>query len=109
MVSENLIVNIEEEIAADGRYTGGKGANLAKLFHILGKGNVPYAVMATTEFAKILLNDPEIVDSVAELDAVLAKDDEAEAKKIVEAVINSGEKFNVIYAENDTHFIANDK
>ena len=27
--------------------------------------------------------------------------DEAEAKKIVEAVINSGEKFNVIYAEND--------
>ena len=27
--------------------------------------------------------------------------DEAEAKKIVEAVINSGEEFNVIYAEND--------
>ena len=27
--------------------------------------------------------------------------DEAEAKKIVEAVINSGEKFNVVYAEND--------
>ena len=27
--------------------------------------------------------------------------DEAEAKKIVESVINSGEKFNVIYAEND--------
>jgi simple sugar transport system substrate-binding protein len=27
--------------------------------------------------------------------------DEAEAKKIVEAVINSGEPFNVIYAEND--------
>ncbi len=27
--------------------------------------------------------------------------DEAEAKKIVEAVINSGDKFNVIYAEND--------
>ena len=27
--------------------------------------------------------------------------DEAEAKKITEAVINSGEKFNVIYAEND--------
>lgn len=27
--------------------------------------------------------------------------DEAEAKKIVEAVINSGESFNVIYAEND--------
>ncbi|MBR3165648.1 MAG: substrate-binding domain-containing protein [Lachnospiraceae bacterium] len=27
--------------------------------------------------------------------------DEAEAKKIVDSVINSGEKFNVIYAEND--------
>ena len=27
--------------------------------------------------------------------------DEAEAKKIVESVINSGEEFNVIYAEND--------
>lgn len=27
--------------------------------------------------------------------------DEAEAKKIVESVINSGEPFNVIYAEND--------
>ncbi len=27
--------------------------------------------------------------------------DEAEAKKIVETVINSGESFNVIYAEND--------
>ncbi|MBR4993594.1 MAG: substrate-binding domain-containing protein, partial [Lachnospiraceae bacterium] len=27
--------------------------------------------------------------------------DEAEAKKIVESVINSGESFNVIYAEND--------
>ena len=27
--------------------------------------------------------------------------DEAEAKKIVESVINSGEDFNVIYAEND--------
>jgi len=27
--------------------------------------------------------------------------DEAEAKKIVESVINSGDKFNIIYAEND--------
>ena len=27
--------------------------------------------------------------------------DEAEAKKIVESVINSGEDFNIIYAEND--------
>jgi pyruvate,water dikinase len=88
LVSENLIVNIEEKIAAEGRFTGGKGANLAKLFHILGKGNVPYAVMATTEFAKILLNDPTIVDLVKELDAVLAKDDEDEAQKVAKKIRN---------------------
>ena len=86
MVSENLIVNIEEKIATDGRFTGGKGANLAKLFHILGKDNVPYAVMVTTEFAKMLLNDPDIVDLVKELDAALAKDDEDEAKKIAKKI-----------------------
>jgi pyruvate,water dikinase len=84
LVFENLIVNIEEKIATDGKFTGGKGANLAKLFHMLGKDNVPYAVMVTTEFAKMLLNDPEIVSLVKELDAALAKDDEDEAKKIAE-------------------------
>jgi pyruvate,water dikinase len=88
LVSENLIVNIEEEIAADGRFTGGKGANLAKLFHILGKGNVPYAVMVTTEFAKMLLHDPAIVDLVNELEAALAKDDEEESKKIAKKIVN---------------------
>jgi pyruvate,water dikinase len=86
LVSENLIVNIEEKIAADGRFTGGKGANLAKLFHILGEGNVPYAVMATTEFAKMLLNDPAIIDLVNELDAALAKDNEDEAQKVAKKV-----------------------
>jgi pyruvate,water dikinase len=86
LVSENLIVNIEEKIATDGRFTGGKGANLAKLFHILGKGNVPYAVMVTTEFAKMLLNDPNIVDLVKKLDSTLAKDDEDEAKKIAKKI-----------------------
>ncbi len=88
LVSENLIVNIEEKIAADGRFTGGKGANLAKLFHILGKGNVPYAVMATTELAKILLNDPTIVELVKELDAALDKDNEAEAKWVAKKIRN---------------------
>jgi len=87
LVSENLIVNIEEEIAADGRFTGGKGSSLAKLFHILGKDNVPYAVMATTEFAKVLLNDSAIVNLVTDLDAALAKDDEDEAKKIAKKII----------------------
>ena len=88
MTSEPLIVNIEEDIAADGRFTGGKGANLAKLFRILGKDNVPYAVMVTTEFAKMLLHDPAIVGLVKELDAVLARDDEEAAKKIAKKIID---------------------
>ena len=87
LVSENLIVNIEEDIAADGRFTGGKGASLAKLFRILGKDNVPYAVMVTTEFAKLLLHDPIIVGLVTKLDNALAKDDEDEARKIAEGLI----------------------
>jgi len=86
LVSENLIVNIEEKIAADGRFTGGKGASLAKLFHLLGKDNVPYAVMATTEFAKILLNDPAIVGLVKELDEALVKDNENEARWIAKEI-----------------------
>jgi pyruvate,water dikinase len=86
LISENLIVNIEAKLAIDGRFTGGKGANLAKLFHILGKDNVPYAIMVTTEFAKKLLNDPEIVDLVKELDIVLNKDDEDESKKIAKKI-----------------------
>jgi pyruvate,water dikinase len=88
LVSENLIVNIEEKIAADGRFTGGKGANLAKLFHILGKDNVPYAVMVTTEFAKMLLHDPAIVGLVNELDVALAKNDESKAKKLAKKIRN---------------------
>ncbi|MDG6222703.1 MAG: hypothetical protein IAX21_05245 [Candidatus Bathyarchaeota archaeon] len=87
MVSENLIVNIEEEVATDGSLTGGKGSNLAKLFHILGEGNVPYAIMVTTEFAKLLLHDPEIFDLVTELDAALKADNEVESKKIAEKII----------------------
>jgi pyruvate,water dikinase len=94
LASEHLIVNIEQEIATDGRFTGGKGANLAKLFHILGEGNVPYAVMATTEFAKALLNDPAIVELVKELDDVLAKDDEDAAKKLAKKIMNRIENIN---------------
>jgi len=85
---ENLIVNIEEEIATDDSLTGGKGSNLAKLFHILGKGNVPYAIMVTTEFAKLLLHDPEIVDLVKKLDNALKADNEIESKKIATKIID---------------------
>ena len=85
-MKNNLIVNIEEKIAIDGRFTGGKGANLAKLFHILGSETVPYAIMVTTEFAKILLQDPKIVDLVTELDKVLVEDNEKEAQKIAHKI-----------------------
>ncbi len=85
---ENLIVNIEEAIAKEGRYTGGKGANLAKLFHILGKDNVPYAVMVTTEFAKMLLHDPAIVDLVNQLDDTLANESEEESRKLAKKIRN---------------------
>ena len=56
VVSENLIVSIEEEIAADGRYTGGKGANLAKLFHNLGKDNVSLFGTVYNEFATLIFH-----------------------------------------------------
>ena len=92
MVSHNLIVNIEEKIAANGRFTGGKGANLARLFHVLGAGNVPYAIMITTEFAKKLLHDPSILDLVTKLDNALEKQDEKESKKIAKKIVNIIEK-----------------
>jgi pyruvate,water dikinase len=88
LVTENLIVNIEEDIAADGRFTGGKGSNLAKLFHILGKGNVPYAVMVTTKFAKMLLKDSDILQRVEELDKTLAEDNESRARWIAKEIRN---------------------
>jgi len=81
-----MIVAIEDEIAADGRFTGGKGSSLAKLYQILGRGSVPYAIMVTTEFAKALLNEPAIVGLVKELDAALERDDEEEAKEIAKKI-----------------------
>jgi pyruvate,water dikinase len=89
LVSENLIVNIEEDIAADGKFTGGKGSSLAKLFHILGKDNVPYAVMVTTEFAKVLLKDPAILQRVKELDETLTEGNESRARWIAKEIRNS--------------------
>jgi pyruvate,water dikinase len=86
--NKNLIVGVEEVIAADGKYTGGKGSSLAKLFRILGKDDVPYAIMVTTEFAKILLNDENIVKLVKKLDETLAKNNEEEARKIADEIRN---------------------
>ena len=83
-----LIVGVEEAIAADGKYTGGKGSSLAKLFSMLGKDNVPYAIMLTTEFAKVLLDDKAVVRLVKRLDEALVKSNEEEARKIASKIRN---------------------
>ncbi|MDI6825770.1 MAG: PEP/pyruvate-binding domain-containing protein [Candidatus Aenigmarchaeota archaeon] len=85
-MSDNLVVSIEEPTAIDGRLTGGKGSSLAKLFKVLGKDNVPYAIMVTTEFSKVLLNDKNVVELVKKLDEALSKDNEKEAMKISEKI-----------------------
>jgi pyruvate,water dikinase len=85
-MTENLIVAMEDPISTDGRLTGGKGSSLAKLARILGQENVPYAIMVTTEFSKILLNDKKVVELVKKLDEALSKDDEKEAMKISEKI-----------------------
>jgi len=86
MVNDNLVVGMEEPAASDGRLTGGKGANLAKLYNILGKDNVPYAIMVTTEFSKILLNDKNVVELIKKLDNALSKDNETEAEKVADQI-----------------------
>jgi len=83
-----LIVGVEEAIAADGKYTGGKGSSLAKLFSMLGEDNVPYAVMLTTEFAKVLLDNEDVVGLVKRLDEALIKSNEEEARKIAGKIRN---------------------
>ena len=82
----NLIVGVEEAVAADSKYTGGKGSSLAKLFSILGKDKVPYSIMLTTELAKELLSDENVVNLVKKLDEALAKDNEEEARKIASKI-----------------------
>ena len=87
MVDDNLVVGMEEPVAADGGLTGGKGSSLAKLFKILGKDNVPYAIMVTTEFSKILLNDKNVVELVKKLDKVLSGNNEEEAREIANQIM----------------------
>jgi pyruvate,water dikinase len=88
MDDKNWIVGMEETSATDGRLTGGKGASLAKLYNILGKDNVPYAIMVTTEFAKVLLNDENVLKLVKKLDDALTKKDEEESREIASKIRN---------------------
>jgi pyruvate,water dikinase len=90
-----LIVGVEEAIAADAKYTGGKGSSLAKLFSMLGKDNVPYAIMLTTEFAKVLLDDENVLKLVKKLDEALTKNDEEEARKIAAKTRNFIENIKI--------------
>jgi phosphoenolpyruvate synthase/pyruvate phosphate dikinase len=78
----DLIVDIKDSSASDERITGGKGSNIAKLVNIVGEENVPYAIMVTTEFSRVLLNDEELIEIVEELDEKLSESDEKTAEKI---------------------------
>ncbi|MCK5593027.1 hypothetical protein KAI31_02910, partial [Candidatus Bathyarchaeota archaeon] len=78
----NYVVDISAPSASDGSVTGGKGSNLAKLVRIVGRENVPHAIMVTTKFAKALLNNEKIIESVDKLDEKLTEGNEKAAEKI---------------------------
>ncbi|UCG44626.1 MAG: hypothetical protein JSV58_04260, partial [Candidatus Bathyarchaeota archaeon] len=81
-MTTEFVVDIDNPLATDGSVTGGKGSNLAKLVKIVGKENVPYAIMVTTEFARVLLNNTRINELVERLDEKLAQADEKAAEEI---------------------------
>ncbi|UCE29126.1 MAG: hypothetical protein JSV85_07730 [Candidatus Bathyarchaeota archaeon] len=91
----NYVVDISDPSASDGSVTGGKGSNLAKLVRIVGKENVPHAIMVTTEFAKALLNNEKILESVGELDNKLTEGDEKTAEKIAAELTEEIENMRV--------------
>jgi len=91
----DLVVDINHPSASDGRMTGGKGSNLGKLVKIVGKENVPYAIMITTEFSRLLLNEEELIELVEELDEKLSESDEKTAEKISADIRNKIENMEV--------------
>lgn len=91
----NYVVDINDPSASDGRVTGGKGSNLAKLVKIVGEENVPHAIMVTTKFSKVLLNNEKIIESVEELDEKLNEGDEKTAEKIAARIEEEIENMEV--------------
>jgi phosphoenolpyruvate synthase/pyruvate phosphate dikinase len=91
----DLVVDINDPSASDGRMTGGKGSNLGKLVKIVGKENVPYAIMITTEFSRLLLNEEELIELVEELDEKLSESDEKTAEKILASIRDKIENMEV--------------
>jgi len=89
------VVDISDPSASDGKVTGGKGSNLAKLVKILDEENVPHAIMVTTEFARVLLNNEIIIESAKELDERLAEGDEKNAEKIAASLEDEIAKMEV--------------
>jgi len=98
----DLVVDIKNPSASDGRITGGKGSNLAKLVKIVGEENIPYAIMITTEFSKVLLNNEEIIEMVEELDEKLSEADEKTAEKIAATLVKKIENMQVPEKLSDT-------
>ncbi|MGD8505045.1 MAG: PEP/pyruvate-binding domain-containing protein [Candidatus Bathyarchaeota archaeon] len=91
----NYVVDINDPSASDGRITGGKGSNLAKLVKIVGEENIPHAILVTTEFAKVLLNNATIIEAVEELDEKLTEGDEKTAEEIATKLREEIEKLEV--------------
>ena len=66
-----------------------------KIVHIQG------AMGSDAQIGRTGALDAKFADGWVKVAQQTATWDEAEAKKITEAAINSGEKFNIVYAEND--------
>ncbi|UCE43551.1 MAG: hypothetical protein JSV57_04090 [Candidatus Bathyarchaeota archaeon] len=104
----NYVVDISDSSASDGKVTGGKGSNLAKLVKIVGEENIPHAIMVTTEFAKILLKNETIIELVEDLDKKLTEDDEKTAEKIAARLRSEIENIEVSKGLSDALTVAVD-
>ena len=81
---EKLFLTIRDEEAVDPRFTGGKGAGLAKIYRAIAelkaKGlpvDVPFAVILGPPFVRRLLSsDPRILEKVRALEEALSRGEE---------------------------------
>ncbi|RLI11481.1 hypothetical protein DRO33_04025, partial [Candidatus Bathyarchaeota archaeon] len=83
-VEEKLFLTIWDDEAVDPRFTGGKGAGLAKIYRAIAElkalglpVDVPFAVILAPPFIRRLLaTNPEILEKVRELEEALARGEE---------------------------------
>lgn len=94
-MKQKLVVKINDPSASDGAVTGGKGSSLARLVKVIDQENVPYAIMATTEFARQLLNRGDILTLAERLDKKLDEGDEKAAEEIADKLRETIENMKV--------------